>query len=397
MNELVYPRERTLATVTLVIGLLLWLALIVGTFGMALIALAVGFLIYLFAQSALIAHIKGNGVELSAEQFPDLHTQFTACCDRLELKTRPQAYILNGDGGLNAFATKFLGTQYVVLMSSVVDAMDKHADGVRFYIGHELGHLRMKHLTGQLLRWPALWLPLIGSAYSRARESTCDRHGRACSGSGEGAARSLAALAAGSERWKQLDVPDYLRQAKHSTGFWMSFHELTAGYPWLTKRAARVIDAKAPMPKRNGFAYLLAAFIPYAGRLGGGFGLLTLVYIIAVLAAIAVPAYNDYTVKAKVSAAITNSQGARDALGKYYETNQKTPESLAGAGVSPELPDGNTLTLDARKMVLTVTTKQGEIIFNPTLDENDKIIWSCKGGEGIKVTQLPPTCRGTAN
>ncbi len=243
MNELlVYPRERTLGTITLVIGLLIWLGLIVGTFGGALIGLAIGFVLYLFAQSALIAHIKGNGVELSEAQFPDLHAQFTACCDRLQMKTRPKAYILNGNGGLNAFATKFLGAQFVVLMSDVVDAMNKHADGVRFYIGHELGHLRMKHLSGHLLRWPALWLPLLGAAYSRARESTCDRHGLACSGSPEGAARSLAALSAGAERWEHLDVTAYLRQTSHSSGFWMSFHELIAGYPWLTKRAARVMD-----------------------------------------------------------------------------------------------------------------------------------------------------------
>ncbi|MFD2270173.1 M48 family metallopeptidase [Undibacterium arcticum] len=203
MNELVYPRERTLAAITLVIGLLIWLGLIVGTFGVALIGLALGFVLYLFVQSALIAHIKGNGVELSEDQFPDLHAQFTACCDRLQMKTRPQAYILNGNGGLNAFATKYLGTQFVVLMSDVVDAMDKHAEGVRFYIGHELGHLRMKHLSGHLLRWPALWLPLLGAAYSRARESTCDRHGLACSESPEGAARALAALSAGAERWEK--------------------------------------------------------------------------------------------------------------------------------------------------------------------------------------------------
>lgn len=230
MNELVYPRERTLGSITLVLGLLVWLGLIVGTFGAALIGLAVGFVIYLFIQSTLIAHIKGNGVELTEAQFPDLHAQFAACCDRLQIKDRPQAYILNGNGGFNAFATKFLGTQYVVLLSDIVDAMAKHADGVRFYIGHELGHLRMKHLSGHLLRWPVMWLPLLAAAYSRARESTCDRHGLACSGSPEGAARALAALSAGAERWQDLDVEAYLKQADHSSGFWMSFHELTAGY-----------------------------------------------------------------------------------------------------------------------------------------------------------------------
>ena len=398
MNELVYPRERTLGNITLVLGLLIWLSLIVGSFGTALIGLVFGFVVYLFAQSTLIAHIKGNGVELSEAQFPDLYAQFAACCDRLEMKTRPQAYILNGNGGLNAFATKFLGARFVVLMSDVVDAMDKHTDGVRFYLGHELGHLRMKHLgVLHMLRWPALWLPLLGAAYSRARESTCDRHGLSCCGSPEGAARALAALSAGAERWEKLNVTDYLRQANHSSGFWMSFHELTAGYPWLTKRAARVMDTNASMPQRNGFAYLLAVFIPFAGRLGGGFGLLILAYIVGVLAAVALPAYQDYTVKAKVSSAVIGSQSVREALGNYYETNKKTPESLDMLGIRTQLADGAQLSLDPNKMVLTVSTKQGELIFTPTADAAGRIVWSCTNGEGLKPTQLPPSCRSAGN
>ena len=376
MNELVYPRERTLGAITLVVGLLIWLGLIVGSFGVALIVLALGFVLYLFVHSALIAHIRGNGVELSEAQFPDLHAQFTACCDQLQMKTRPQAYILNGNGGLNAFATKFLGTQFVVLMSNVVDAMDKHADGVRFYIGHELGHLRMKHLSGRLFRWPALWLPLLGAAYSRARESTCDRHGLACSQTPDGAARALSALSAGAERWQKLDVSAYLRQAKHSSGFWMSFHELTAGYPWLTKRAARVMDPGARLPPRNGFAYLLAIFIPYAGRLGAGFGFLILIYIVGVLAA------------------IVGSQAARETLASYYESKQKVPESLGAAGVLPQLADGSQLKLDPSHMVLTVITKQGELVFTPVTDAQGRIIWRCTNGEGLQPSQLPLSCRG---
>ena len=54
MNELVYPRERTLGNITLVLGLLIWLSLIVGSFGTALIGLVFGFVVYLFAQSTLI-------------------------------------------------------------------------------------------------------------------------------------------------------------------------------------------------------------------------------------------------------------------------------------------------------------------------------------------------------
>jgi len=394
MNELVYPHERNLGAITLVLGLLVWAGLIIGTFGSALIFLAVGFILYLFLQSTLIAHIKGNGVELTEAQFPDLHAQFAACCDRLQIAKRPQAYVLNGNGGLNAFATKFLGKQYVVLMSDVVDAMSKHVDGVRFYLGHELGHLRMKHLSGHLLRWPVLWLPLLGAAYSRARESTCDRHGLACCSSPEGAARALAALSAGAQRWQDLDVNAYRQQANHSSGFWMSFHELTAGYPWLTKRAARVLDTGAPMPRRNGFAYLLAMFIPYAGRLGGGFGLLILIYIVGVLAAIAIPAYQDYTVKAKLAEAVTTTQPVRDSLGGYFQQNQRVPESLAAIGVPPQLANGARLALNPDDMVLTVTTAEGELVFSPSLDAHGRVVWRCAGGEGLKPTQLPPNCPG---
>jgi Zn-dependent protease with chaperone function/type II secretory pathway pseudopilin PulG len=396
MNDLIYPRERTLGRITLVLGVLIWVGLIAGTFGGALVGLALGFVLYLFLQSTLISYLKGNGVELSESQFPDLYAQFVACCDRLEIKKRPEVFILNGNGGLNAFATQFLGTQYVVLMSDVVDAMDAHEDGVRFYIGHELGHLRMKHLRGHLLRWPALWVPLLGAAYSRARESTCDRHGRACSSTAEGAARALAALATGGKRWQQLSMQSYADQAQHSAGFWMSFHELTAGYPWLTKRAVRVLDASATMPKRHGFAYVLAAFVPYAGRLGAGFGMLMMVYLFVILAAVAVPAYQAYGMKAKFTSAIIASQEARNAVAAAYQQNGDVPESLESLGIAAQLSDGSTLAYEPEHMTLTVRTPKGDLIYTPKVDDLNQVNWACEGGEGVTANQLPPLCQPLA-
>jgi Tfp pilus assembly major pilin PilA len=283
-----------------------------------------------------------------------------------------------------------------VLLSNVVDAMGKHDDGVRFYIGHELGHLRMKHLSGHLLRWPVLWLPLLGAAYSRARESTCDRHGLACSGSTEGAARALSALASGSERWEHLDINTYLGQTRATSGFWMSFHELTAGYPWLTKRVSRVMDTRTSLPRRNGFAYLLAIFFPYAGRLGAGFGFVLFVYIIGVLAAVAVPAYQDYVVKARIHTAIADSQNARKTLSSYYLSKRTIPDSLGDAGVPSKLAHGAQLSLNPKNMALTVTIGERQLIFTPTINDHDQIVWNCERGKGLSQKQVPPSCRRAA-
>jgi Zn-dependent protease with chaperone function/type II secretory pathway pseudopilin PulG len=390
-EDLVYSKERVLGAVTLVLAIIIWVALIVGTVGVALIFLALAGIAYLFAHSALIAHVKGNGVELSGEQFPDLYTQFLECCKRLGIADPPEAYILNGNGVLNAFATKFLRDRYIVLTSDIVDAVQGNAEGLRFYMGHELGHLRMKHISKALVRWPVLWLPLLGAAYSRARESTCDRHGLACSGSGTSAVQALSVLAAGRARWRTLNVAHYVRQTEHARGFWMSFHELISGYPWLTKRAVRMTDAAAA-PGRNPFAYLFAFFVPFGGRLGGGFSFLILVYVIGVMAAIAIPAYKDYTVRAKLTTVVVESQAARKTLADYYLANHRIPDSLETAGVAPQLADGSALSLDPKSMSLTVATRDGDLVLVPK-NSHGRIVWTCATGERLKPTQLPPSCR----
>lgn len=391
MKDWVHPRERSLGAVLLVLGVLAWLVLIVGTFGGALVGLLFGFVVYVFAQSALVAHVRGHGVQLSAEQFPDLHGQFLDCCDKLGIAPPPEAYVLQGGGAMNAFAAQFLGHRFVVLLSGVVDAMQAHPDGVRFYIGHELGHLKRGHATGGLLRMPVLWLPLIGGAYARAKETTCDLHGLACSSSPEAAARALAALSAGPQRWQQMDMQVFARQSRLSTGFWMSFHELCSGYPWLTKRVARVMGA-ARVPGRHPVAYALAAFVPYAGRLGAGFGALMLVYVIGVLAAIAIPQYQAYVVKAQLARAVQASAPARETLAQHYLQDGHIPETLAAVGLAETAADGSRLSFDTDGMVLTVTAPKGELVFTPRRDPQGGIRWDCTGQPPLTAQQLPAGC-----
>lgn len=390
MNDLVYSRERTLGTAALGIGVLVWLGLIVGAFGDALFALAASFVLLQAARFALIAHVQGKGIELSEAQFPDLHAQFIACCERLQIETPPKAYIVNGRGGLDAFAATVPGTRFVVLTPGVVAAMGKHVDRVRFYFGHELGRLRMQHLGVALLRWPAMWLPLLGAAYSRARETTRDRHGLACSGSPEGAARALAALSA--VHGKNLDGSTAGSQAKPASRFWTSFHELTAGSSRLPRRVARVMKVEASLPGRDRFAYLLAMFVPHVGRLGVRFGALIMVCAVAVTATVAVTAYHDRKVQAEVARAVADSGPVRDALVSFYHANKHVPGSLEAAGIPTKLADGTPLSLDPKGMALTVALEKGELVFTPGIDKKDRMSWQCKNGKGLKPSQLPPAC-----
>src|SRR5262249_40856075 len=178
-------------------------------------------------------------------------------------------------------------------------------------------------------------------------------------------------------------------------GFWMSFHELISGYPWLTKRVARVAGDGAAGPGRNPFAYLLAIFVPFGGRMGGGFSFLIMVYIVGILAATAIPAYKDYTVRAKLTDVMAKSELARQKLTDYYLANHQIPGSLSAVGIQAQLADGSALSLDTTQMALTVRTQQGEVVFVPR-NVSGRIVWTCVNGEGIKPTQLPASCRQAA-
>ncbi|MDH6591787.1 Zn-dependent protease with chaperone function/Tfp pilus assembly protein PilE [Variovorax sp. TBS-050B] len=395
MDPWVYPRERSLGTITLVLGLLAWAILVLGTFGIALVYVLLGFIGYVFAQSAVIAWIKGTAVKLSPTQLPELHARFLDCCTRLGIAQPPEAYLLHGDGIFNAFATRFFGRNFVVLLSDVVDAMEAQPDGISFYIGHELGHIRRGHLTGHIWRAPVLWLPLLGPAYSRAKEYTCDLHGAACCLQADSAPRALVALAAGAQQWRHVNLQGYADQSAGNSGFWASFHELVAGYPWLTKRVARAIDPAAKLPSRNPLAYLLAIFVPYTGRAGGGaLALVVVVAVIGVLAAVALPAYKEYEARTTVSAAWAEAAPVRMALEDYYKEREEIPDSLATAGLAETLPSGAAITLDADSMVVDITLPKstGTLRMEPSATE-DGIAWHCVAGDDLPQKALPASCR----
>ena len=308
LDELVYPNERSLFAIGLAISAGFWLVLLIGTMGLALVYALFGFVFYLFAQSGLIAYIRGNAVRITPQQYPDLYQRLSACCQRLGIAEVPETFLLHANGVFNAFATRFLGRNFLVLYSDIVDALEGRPGALSFYLGHELGHVHRGHLAWRPVLLPASFLPLLGPGYSRACETTCDNYGAACCDDAEDAVRGLAALAAGGRRWQDLNLGEYLEQTQETSSFWMSFHELVADYPWLVKRVARVVErsggATTGIPARNPLAYLFALFVPRSMAGAGVASMLMMVAIIGIIAAIAIPSLLRARVAANESAAI---------------------------------------------------------------------------------------------
>lgn len=64
--------------------------------------------------------------------------------------------------------------------------------------------------------------------------------------------------------------------------------------------------------------------------------LMIAVAIIGILAAIAIPAYQDYLVRSKVAEAMRFIDATKSAISIYYDQNHTWPTSLAQAGITSE-------------------------------------------------------------
>lgn len=385
-----YPRENTLFRIHAILSALLWVLLVLATFGLVLVYLLLGGLFYLFGFSWFITHLKGNGARIGPDQYADLHARMVSACERLGIRELPECYLMQSDGVLNALAAKFLGRHYVVLFSPIVDALEERPDALDFYIGHELAHIHRKHtgLLRAVFLWPSAFLPLIGPAYRRAQEYTCDRYGLALCPQAEDAERALAVVAAGSRRWLTLNRDAFIRQSADSGGFWMSFNELTSDYPWLSKRmlALRALSSGCELrvPRRSLPAKLLALFVPRFPGLGGGAGLIMLVAIMGILAAIAIPAYDDYVKRARLA----QVDAAASTLLQHLQTEATTVDQAnALLPAMDRVPAVQALqalaSVDLREGGVVVVTPQGRpedaLAFVPSLDEaSGAVLWQCQ-------------------
>lgn len=320
-----YPNEPKLFRLLAVLAALFWLIATLATLGGALVFLLLFWIGGLFAHSAFIAYLQGNATRIGREQFPDLqHRVYTACL-KLGIKQAPQAYLLEGRGLLNALATRFLGQHYLVLYAPIVDALEDNPDAIDFYIGHELGHIQRQHLGWRAgFLQPVMWLPLLGAAYRRAQEYSCDRYGQACCVNPDDAEYALAVLAVGGQRWQRLNREAFITQSRDSKGFWNSYHELISDSPWLSKRmlAVRSLASQTATTtnRRHPLALTLALLTPRALP-GSTSGVLLLFAVIVGLAsAIVLPQLDAY--QQKVAAAPATAEPAEKTRQQQVKTSQ---------------------------------------------------------------------------
>ncbi len=331
--NLTLPKENTYFALVLVVSILFWVFLAVSIVGLFYAAF-IGFFLWL-GNGLLVAHLRSEAVRVNERQLPELHAAFREVCERLGVTQIPQLYVLQAGGVLNAFATRHTGRDFVVVFSDFLEALGPSSPEMKFILGHELGHIKSRHVLKQIFLGPGLFFPLIGPAYRRAWESSCDRHGAFAAQDVEGSVRAMLTLTGGREHGRKLDPGAFAGQHTDERGFFVSLHELTSTYPTLSRRVTDLLALKsgtpARPPNRNPFAYFFALFMP-GGNFGGGggaAGAMFMIVMIGLLAAMAIPAFQKVRQASQQKACLNNQRMLAAAFDQYHLENSRPPTSVA--------------------------------------------------------------------
>lgn len=122
--------------------------------------------------------------------------------------------------------------------------------------------------------------------------------------------------------------------------------------------------------------------------------------VVGILAAIAIPAYQDYVTRAKAQSAHSQLLLAAPKVAEFVQSEQRIPSSLAEAGFRDAPSQGlNALSLDPNTAVLTATLlapvgghDESGLRLIPSRSVDGDIEWQCEAF-GLREQQVPKACR----
>ncbi|ENX0531720.1 pilin, partial [Neisseria gonorrhoeae] len=131
-----------------------------------------------------------------------------------------------------------------------------------------------------------------------------------------------------------------------------------------------------------------------------GFTLIELMIVIAIvgiLAAVALPAYQDYTARAQVSEAILLAEGQKSAVTEYYLNNGEWPENNTSAGVasSDKIKGKYVQKVEVAKGVVTAQMASSNV--NKEIQGKKLSLWAKREDGSVKWFCGQPVTRNAGN
>ena len=131
--------------------------------------------------------------------------------------------------------------------------------------------------------------------------------------------------------------------------------------------------------------------------------LMIVVAIIGILAAIAIPAYQDYTIRAQVSEGLNLSGGAKAAVTEFFQDRGTMPLDNATAGLADNTEIQGKYVDQVTVAAGVITVRYGNeahqtitgqtITLTPSTATVGSVQWDCASGGVIEPKHLPAACR----